>query len=119
MFHFLQTRVCVWLTVACAILFARCAFAAENISPLGTAHDWDLLARYQKTMTRDDFSRLLESVYCPNGAAEAWIKTEAESARILKSKDDGAFTIRFATSEATRRPRGHSWATRAPLKDAG
>ena len=86
MFHFLQARVRVGLTVACAIVFARCAFAAENISPLGTAHDWDLLARYQKTMTRDDFSRLLESVYCPNGAAEAWIKTEAESARIFEEQ---------------------------------
>ncbi len=115
MFHFWQTRVGVWLTVACAIVFARCGLAGENISPLGTAHDWDLLARYQKTITHEDFSRLLESVYCPNGAAEAWIKIEAESARILKSKDDGTFTLRFATSEVTRRPRGHLWMTRTTL----
>ena len=78
-----RTLRLVRLTVAS---IPQSAFAAENISPLGIAPDWTLLERYQETMTHDDFTRLLESVYCTHGAADKLIKIEEESARILKTK---------------------------------
>lgn len=85
---------------------------AENLSPLGTSPDWTALERYQETMTHEDFVRLLGGVYCPNDSAAGVIKVEPGFARILKSKEsDQWFTLRFAASEATRRPRVRQWAT--------
>ena len=87
-------------------------FAAENLSPLGIAPDWTSLERYQKTITRDDFKRLLESVYCTRGVSEELIKIEDASARILINKSPRAyFTLRFAESETTRKPLARRWAT--------
>jgi N-acetylmuramoyl-L-alanine amidase len=95
-----------------AIFFAASAYAGENLSPLGASPDWDELARFQQTITREDFVRLLESVYCPNGASGDLIKVETDFARIAKSKDgDAHFTLRFAKSEATRRPLSRTWMT--------
>jgi len=116
MFHSWPARRRFPVTIACALFFVHCALAAENISPLGTSHDWDELARFQKTMTRETFTRLLASVYAPNGAADAWVKMETESANILKLKDSAAhFTLHFATSDAERQPLGQRWATRETL----
>ena len=90
--------------------------AAENLSPLGTSPNWDSLERYQETITHDDFVRLLESVYCPNGASSAVIKVEPLFARITTDKaTDAHFTLRFAKSEATRRPLARAWATAQTL----
>jgi hypothetical protein len=92
------------------------ALATENISPLGVSPDWDLLARYQGTITHDDFVRLLESVYAPNHASGELIKTETDFAHLAKSKEgDAHFTLRFAKNEATRRPFARGWATRDTL----
>jgi N-acetylmuramoyl-L-alanine amidase len=116
MFHSLPTCGRVSVIVTCALFFAKCALAEENISPLGTSHDWDELARFQKTMTRENFVRLLASVYAPNASAEAWIKVETESASILKTKNGTApFTLHFAPSDMERRALGHQWATRETL----
>ena len=87
-------------------------FAAENLSPLGIAPDWTSLERYQKTITRDDFKRLLESVYCARGVSEELIKIEDASVRILTNKSPRAyFTLRFAEGETTRKPLARRWAT--------
>jgi N-acetylmuramoyl-L-alanine amidase len=105
-------RTITILIALVTVFLATQARGAENLSPLGVSPDWDSLERYQETITHDDFVRLLESVYCPNGASAAVIKTEAEFARIMKNKDaDTHFTLRFAKSEESRAPFARSWAT--------
>jgi hypothetical protein len=112
MFHPLQLRGLVESIVFGVILFAHSGHGAENLSPLGPSPDWTTLERYQETITHDDFTRLLEAVYCPNNSGADVIKVEPDSARILESKDRGRyFTLRFAKSEATRRPIARRWAT--------
>ena len=112
MFHFLRARSLAISICIGAIFLATHARGAENLSPLGASPNWDSLERYQETITHDDFVRLLESVYCPNGASSAVIKVEPLFARITTDKaTDAHFTLRFAKSEATRRPRARAWAT--------
>ena len=112
MFHFLRPRSLAISIGIGAIFFATHGRGAENLSPLGTSPNWDSLERYQETITHDDFVRLLESVYCPNGASSAVIKVEPLFARITTDKaTDAHFTLRFAKSESTRRPRARAWAT--------
>jgi hypothetical protein len=112
MFRSIQSHGLLGAIVFGGLLLAREGDGAENLSPLGVSPDWTALERYQETITRDDFTRLLESVYCPNKSSAQVIKVEPDSARILESKDRGRyFTLRFAKSEATRRPIARRWAT--------
>ena len=123
MFHFLRRRLLAILTGLGAIFFVAPARGAENLSPLGSSPNWDSLERYQETITHDDFVRLLESVYCPNGASSALIKIDPQFARITTDKaTDAHFTLRFAKNEATRRPLARPWAnaqTLPPRKSSG
>jgi N-acetylmuramoyl-L-alanine amidase-like protein len=112
MFHFLRPRLFAISIGIGAFVCSPHGRGAENLSPLGASPNWDSLERYQETITHDDFVRLLESVYCPNGASSAVIKVEPLFARITTDKEtDAHFTLRFAKSEATRRPLARAWAT--------
>src|SRR5216683_1158608 len=116
MFARFRTRATALLLGSGSLVCAINAGAAENLSPLGVSPDWNRLERYQETITCDDFMRLLDDVYCPDNAAAEVIKTEATSARIRKSKDpEKFFRLRFAKTEATRKPIGRSWMTVATL----
>jgi hypothetical protein len=112
MFRCFQLRALAASIVFGAMFLAFKAWGAEILSPLGTSPDWSALERYQKTMTHEDFTRLIEGVYCQNNASAEVIKVDAESARILKNKDSGEyFILHFAKSEAMRRPLARSWMT--------
>ncbi len=100
------------VAIAAVFFFTGLAANAENISPLGTAPDWSALDRYQETITHQDFVRLLQGIYAPHEASAAVIQIKPAFARILMSKETGEyFTLRFAASEATRRPLARRWAT--------
>jgi hypothetical protein len=79
-----------------AIFTLPCA-AADNIGVLGSKPKWDILEHYQQTMTRDEFARLINDVYCTHGVADDLIKIENDSARILENREAQTFfTLRFA-----------------------
>jgi len=71
--------------------------AADNISVLGTRPRWQVLEKYQETITRDEFKRLIEEVYCTHGLPADMINIGDASARILMHRQpDTYFTLRFA-----------------------
>src|SRR5438067_12234620 len=87
---------------------------AADISPVGDKPRWPTLERYQETMTRDDFTRLLQNVYATRGYDDL-IQIEDESARMV---EDAAaqkfFTLRFA-KETPRKPPVQYWRRIAKL----
>jgi hypothetical protein len=88
----------------------------DNLSPLGKAPDWSTLDKFQETITHDDFARLIENVYCTHGIAADLIVIDQDSARILQNRDaDAYFTLRFAKSEAERKPIARTWVTAKSL----
>ena len=111
MFFLFQRRTMAVLALLFALVTPPRISGAENLSPLGVSPDWGSLERYQETITHDDFQRLLEGVYCTRGVSEELIKLDDASARILMTKSPRSyFTLRFAESEATRRPLARSTA---------
>ena len=100
------------LAVVFVIAFSVGARAAENITPLGKSPDWKSLERFQETITRGDFTRLLQTVYCTRGVADHLIKIGNDAARILIEKDtDKFFTLRFAKAAASTKPPRRAWRT--------
>lgn len=116
MFSFLQLRK-AWALLAFGLGLLPPIAQAENVSPLGKSPNWSALEKYQETITREEFVRLLETVYCTRGVDEALIQTDAETARIVIDKEEGKwFTLRFAkdTSSAKRIPRNWRPASALP-----
>jgi hypothetical protein len=94
-----------------SLFLCSSALAADHLShPLADSPNWKALAKFQKTITHDEFEQLLRSVYCPHGINEAFIRVDPDSACILVDRDSQSwFTLRFATSPATRRTFPRTW----------
>src|SRR5437899_11949282 len=66
------------------------------------------LERYQETITRDDFTRLLQNVYATRGYDDL-IQINDDSARIVEdAAAQNFFTLRFA-KETPRKLPAHYW----------
>src|SRR5438874_13359685 len=78
------------------------AVSAQQVSTLGRAPDWSKLNDFQRTISHDDFARLLETVYAPGDAASEVIEVTPAAALIKTS--DGVFTFHFATEKPKTPP---------------
>lgn len=94
----------------------------QKLSPLADAPDWRKLEAYQETITREDFTRLLEKVYAPHGGWQPFFRVDADQVIIRKSNIplDDLFTLRFAppVGEATRPLPKTYWRFRAIMPPA-
>jgi hypothetical protein len=87
------------------------ATAADHLSnPLADSPKWKLLEKYQRTITHDEFNRLLRDVYCSHGISDELIRIDRDFACILMDRDAQTwFTLRFARSERKRRATPRFW----------
>lgn len=95
---------------------------AQKLSPLGDSPDWKQLEAYQETITREDFTRLLEQVYAPHGGWQPYFRVDADQVVIRKSNIplDDLFALRFAApaGEAARPLPKTYWRFRAIMPPA-
>ena len=86
------------------------AQSVAQLSTLGRKPNWGELERYQRTITHDEFVRLLKQVYATRGYPAELIRIDPDSARILIEKQTQEyFVLHFAKSEAERLPDPHGW----------
>ena len=75
---------------------------------MGDKPRWPTLERYQETITRDDFTRLLQNVYATRGYDDL-VQIDEDSARIVEdAAAQTSFTLRFA-KETPRKLPAHYW----------
>src|SRR4029450_3706746 len=92
------------------LLFVPALQAADNIGILGSKPKWSVLEHYQETITRDEFTRLIQNVYCTHGFAPDLIEVNTDAARILTNREaQSFFTLRFAGSDEARNPVPRLW----------
>jgi N-acetylmuramoyl-L-alanine amidase len=111
------TRVAAWrwrAILASALLlahvFAAGLHAAENISVLGSKPRWDVLEKYQETITHDEFVHLINDVYCTRRFAPDLIEIKDDSARIVMNREGQRFfTLRFAPGDSGRKAVPRLW----------
>ena len=76
-----------------------------RLSALAAEPDWSRLEQYQGTMTRDEFARLLDTVYAPGGAWKNTIEIDPNGAHVLTTGTN-RWLLRFADdSKPTDAPR--------------
>lgn len=87
---------------------------APALSLLAAPPDWKSLEIYQNTITREEFERLLTTVFTTGSAWQSCIEIDASEARIKtgNAPTDEVFHLRFAPT-ATTPPR--RWRTAAEL----
>src|ERR1700730_8751833 len=87
-----------WLSI-----FSGSADAADNLGILGSKPTWDVLEHYQHTITHDEFTHLINDVYCTHGIPDDLIKIDNDAARIVTTQDPHAeFTLQFAPGENSK-----------------
>src|SRR3989449_1769000 len=102
MFHFKKVQrqlavLTLWLSI-----FPLALHAADNVSVLGSKPKWSVLEKYQETITHDEFTRLIQNVYCTHGFAPDLIEINEKTARVLMNRETQKFfTLRFADNPAT------------------
>ena len=100
------------------VLVCRAAIA-QRLSPLTSAPEWARLEAFQETITREEFARLLDTVYAPGGAAAGMIEVREHDAVILKTlTPPEKFMLRFAKDAASEKKPPHHWRAASVLPPA-
>ena len=110
MFQFKQARRFLAIIAVHLSILPPASDAADNLGILGAHPRWNVLEKYQETITHDEFARLIDTVYCTHGFAADLITMDEKSARILTNRDaQKFFTLRFAQDETSREPVPRLW----------
>jgi N-acetylmuramoyl-L-alanine amidase len=111
-------RFLIWtaLGLVCPTLSSH---AAARLSPLAPTPDWTALSAYDKTITRQEFSRLINQVYSNDGAF--WAYADINDKRVIVFSDTAKthplLTLNFASSESTEAPLPYHYKTQATSHD--
>jgi hypothetical protein len=98
------------LLTFCLLSLALIARAADNLGILGAHPRWSVLEHYQETITHDEFTQLIQNVYCTHGFAPDLVEVNTDAARILTNRESQeSFTLRFAKNDASRNPVPRLW----------
>src|SRR6266487_5469045 len=102
MVHFKKVQSQLAVLTLCLSIFPLALHAADNVSVLGSKPKWSVLENYQETITHDEFTRLIQNVYCTHGLASDLIEINERTARILMNRDtQKVFTLRLAENDAS------------------
>lgn len=104
---------------ALGLLMPAVLASGGQLSPLAPKPDWTALDAYQKTITRQEFTRLINDVYTPDGAFWDFAKIDDTKMTVYSdmAKTEPLFTLQFAASEATEAPLPYAYKTKAISTD--
>jgi hypothetical protein len=82
----------------------------DQLTPLSPAPDWKELEIFQRTITGDEFARLLQEVYAPGVDLTPWFTFEPTDVRIAQG-DGNWFTLLYADQAGSRPVSRYWWST--------
>lgn len=105
------------LIIAASLIACMAGTAqAQRLSPLSSAPDWGRLEKFQETMTRAEFMRLLDTIYAPGGAAAGMVEVQEKDVVIFKTlTPPEKFVLRFAKEGTKGKPLKKTWRVPADL----
>jgi N-acetylmuramoyl-L-alanine amidase len=119
--HGMPWRRLFHLAIGVILLAAMVPSSAKagQLSPLAPTPDWAALDAYQQTITRKEFTRLVNDVYSIDGAF--WNYADIDDKRVIVYSDPGkahpVFTLRFAADESSCAPLPYHYQTQSTSKD--
>lgn len=91
------------------LLFMPAAAPAQKLTPLAPRPDWSSLDKFQHTITREEFTRLLTQLYAPGGAWREHFTIADDHATVATSPGRPPFRLNFAASAADAKPVSRYW----------
>lgn len=88
-----------------------------SLSELGETPDWSQLDMFQETITRENFERLLTTVFTTGDAWRGVITISEQEARIRTGVENEEFVLRFATT-GNAKPAPRMWRATSELPPA-
>jgi hypothetical protein len=105
--------------ISLALMLSLTPASAGKLSPLSPRPDWSSLEAYQHTITRAEFTRLINEVYSSDGVF--WQYAQIDDAKIVIYSEPGhrdpLFTLHFAASDAASAPVPYKYKTQATSTD--
>src|ERR1700736_2240374 len=99
-----------FIAIVALAAIAPIAGSADNVSVLGSRPRWQVLEKYQETITRDEFENLVRNVYCTHDFPPDMITIGHDSARILMNREGQKFfTLRFAADDKSQKRVPRLW----------
>ncbi|MCC7518688.1 MAG: N-acetylmuramoyl-L-alanine amidase [Verrucomicrobiae bacterium] len=100
------------------LLAAGTVRAAELPEPIAKP-DWPSLEKYQRSITRREFCRLLDKVYNPSKTVRRYLNLADEFVEFFTDEEKAQldFTLHFAASDAKVRPVHRTFKTVSELKE--
>ena len=105
-----------FVRTAFALLILAASASAQKFTPLAAKPDWSSLEKFQHTISKDEFTRLLTQVYAPRGAWQEYFSIAENHASVATSKGQPHFRLDFAPNPASARPVPRYWNTNRSLR---
>ena len=102
-------------TALVLLLLANFA-GAQKLTPLATPPDWSSLNRFQQTITKDEFVRLLSQVYAPHEAWQEFFTIADDHATVATTPGQPPFRLDFAPNQASAKPVPRYWNSARSLR---
>jgi N-acetylmuramoyl-L-alanine amidase len=99
-----------------ALLLLANFAGAQKLTPLATPPDWSSLDRFQSTITKSEFTRLLTQVYAPRGAWEGFFNITDDHATVVTAPGRPPFRLDFAPDAASAKPIPRYWNANRSLR---
>ncbi len=94
---------------ALILLLLAASLEAQKLTPLASRPDWSSLQKFQGTMTKDEFTRLLTEVYAPRDAWRESFTIAEDHATVVTTPGQPPFRLDFAPGAASARPVPRYW----------
>lgn len=105
-----------FVRTALALLLLANVAGAQKLTPLAAKPDWSSLDKFQGTITKEEFTRLLTQVYAPRGAWRETFAISDNHATMATGEGAPPFRLDFAPDAASAKPVPRYWQPRSSLR---
>jgi N-acetylmuramoyl-L-alanine amidase len=98
-----------FVRTALVLLLLANSASAQKLTPLATPPDWSSLNRFQQTITKDEFIRLLTQVYAPRDAWGNYFAIADDHVEVMTAPGRPPFRLDFAPDQASAKPIPRYW----------
>ena len=105
-----------FVRISLTLLALALAALAQKLTPLAQKPDWSSLDKFQGTITKDEFNRLLTQVYAPRGAWQEYFTIADDHVTVATGEGEPPFRLDFAPDAAGAKPVPRYWQPRRSLR---
>ena len=98
-----------FVRISLTLLVFALAAHAQKLTPLAQRPDWSSLNKFQGTITKDEFTRLLTQVYAPRDAWREYFTISDDHVTVVTAPGQPPFRLEFAPDQASAKPVPRYW----------